>query len=105
LVDNDYIATTKVTPIVLALSLVDQAPELNPNLAMAFHLSGRIRYFVGQLDLAIKHLERVVRLSPLDPQRPGMLAAIAAVHFAVDFVGLCRQNMERQGAAARAKPS
>jgi adenylate cyclase len=65
-----------------AVSLMDRAQELNPNLAMAFHLSGWIRCFVGQPDLAIKHLERAIRLSPLDPQRPGMLAAIAAAHFA-----------------------
>jgi TolB-like protein/Tfp pilus assembly protein PilF len=65
-----------------AMSLLDRAQELNPNLAMAFHLSGWIRCFVGNADLAITHLERAVRLSPLDPQRPGMLAAIAAAHFA-----------------------
>ncbi|MCS3763166.1 adenylate/guanylate cyclase domain-containing protein [Bradyrhizobium centrosematis] len=65
-----------------AMSLLDRAQELNPNLAMAFHLSGWIRCFVGNPDLAIIHLERAVRLSPLDPQRPGMLAAIAAAHFA-----------------------
>jgi TolB-like protein/class 3 adenylate cyclase/Tfp pilus assembly protein PilF len=65
-----------------AMSLMDRAQELNPNLAMAFHLSGWIRCFVGDPDLAITHLERAVRLSPLDPQRPGMLAAIAAAHFA-----------------------
>jgi len=65
-----------------AMSLMDRAQELNPNLAMAFHLSGWIRCFVGDPDLAINHLERAVRLSPLDPQRPGMLAAIATAHFA-----------------------
>jgi adenylate cyclase len=65
-----------------AVSLMDRAQALNPNLAMAFHLSGWIRCFIGQPDLAIDHLERAVRLSPLDPQRPGMLAAIAAAHFA-----------------------
>ena len=65
-----------------AVSLMDRAQALNPNLAMAFHLSGWIRSFIGQPDLAIQHLERAVRLSPLDPQRPGMLAAIAAAHFA-----------------------
>jgi TolB-like protein/class 3 adenylate cyclase/Tfp pilus assembly protein PilF len=65
-----------------AASLMDRAQALNPNLAMAFHLSGWIRCFIGQQDLAIAHLERAVRLSPVDPQRPGMLAAIAVAHFA-----------------------
>ncbi len=36
----------------------------------------------GKRIVAREHLERAVRLSPLDPQRPGMLAAIAAAHFA-----------------------
>jgi adenylate cyclase len=66
----------------LAASLMDRAQSLNPNLAMAWHLSGWIRCFSGQQDLAVKHLERAVRLSPVDPQRPGMLAAIAVAHFA-----------------------
>jgi tetratricopeptide (TPR) repeat protein len=66
----------------LAASLMDRAQALNPNLAMAWHLSGWIRCFGGQQDLAIEHLERAVRLSPVDPQRPGMLAAIAVAHFA-----------------------
>jgi len=70
-----------------AVSLMDRAQALNPNLAMAFHLSGWIRCFVGQPDLAIEHLERAIRLSPLDPQRPGMLAAIAAAHFAAERWG------------------
>jgi tetratricopeptide (TPR) repeat protein len=65
-----------------AASLMDRAQALNPNLAMAFHLSGWIRCFIGQQNLAIEHLERAVRLSPVDPQRPGMLAAIGAAHFA-----------------------
>jgi adenylate cyclase len=65
-----------------AASLMDRAQALNPNLAMAFHLSGWIRCFIGQQELAIEHLERAVRLSPVDPQRSGMLAAIAVAHFA-----------------------
>jgi TolB-like protein/class 3 adenylate cyclase len=65
-----------------AASLMDRAQALNSNLAMAWHLSGWIRCFIGQPDIAVEHLERAVRLSPLDPQRPGMQAAIAAAHFA-----------------------
>jgi tetratricopeptide (TPR) repeat protein len=64
-----------------AVSLLDRAQALNPNLAMAWHLGGWIRCFNGQQDLAVEHLERAVRLSPVDPQRSGMLAAIAAAHF------------------------
>jgi TolB-like protein/Tfp pilus assembly protein PilF len=65
-----------------AASLMDRAQALNSNLAMAWHLSGWIRCFIGQPDVAVEHLERAVRLSPVDPQRPGMLAAIGSAHFA-----------------------
>jgi adenylate cyclase len=64
-----------------AISLMDRARALNPNLAMAWHLSGWMRCFIGQYDLAVEHLDRAMRLSPVDPQRPGIQAAIAAAHF------------------------
>jgi len=65
-----------------AISLFDRAQALNPNLAMAWHLSSWIRSFIGQQDVAVMHLERAARLSPVDPQRPGMQASIACAHFA-----------------------
>jgi tetratricopeptide (TPR) repeat protein len=63
------------------IALIDRARALNPNLAMAWHQSGWVRTFFGQPDLAVEHLERAMHLSPVDPQRPGMQAAIAAAHF------------------------
>lgn len=66
------------------ISLIDRARVLNENLAMAWHLSGWIRCLFGQPDLAIEHLNRAIRLSPLDPQRPGIQAAIAVAHFAAE---------------------
>jgi TolB-like protein/Flp pilus assembly protein TadD len=48
-------------------SFVDQALELNPNLAVAWYLSGWVRVFLGEPDLAKQHLARAMRLSPLDP--------------------------------------
>jgi TolB-like protein/class 3 adenylate cyclase len=71
-----------VTDLERAASLLDRAQALNPNLAMAWHLSGWIRCFIGEYDLAVEHLGRAVRLSPVDPQRPGTQAAIATAHFA-----------------------
>ncbi|MFC7696098.1 adenylate/guanylate cyclase domain-containing protein [Bradyrhizobium sp. GCM10028915] len=65
-----------------AISLFDRAQALNPNLAIAWHLSSWIRSFTGQPDRAVEHLERAIRLSPVDPQRPGMQASIACAHFA-----------------------
>ena len=40
---------------------------LNPNLATAWLLSGWIRAFLGEPEVAIEHLMRAMRLSPLDP--------------------------------------
>jgi TolB-like protein/class 3 adenylate cyclase len=65
-----------------AISLFDRAQALNPNLVIAWHLSSWIRSFIGQQDIAVEHLERAIRLSPVDPQRPGMQASIACAHFA-----------------------
>jgi adenylate cyclase len=48
-------------------ALIDRALTLNPNLAAAWRFSGYVRVFLGQPDLAIEHLQRAVRLSPLDP--------------------------------------
>ena len=48
-------------------ALIDRALALNTNLAMAWRFSGYVRVFLGEPDLAIDHLERAIRLSPLDP--------------------------------------
>ncbi len=44
--------------------LVDRALALNPSYARGWFLSGTIRVFGGQPDLAIEHLETSLRLSP-----------------------------------------
>jgi len=48
-------------------ALIDRALVLNPNLAWAWHSSGWLRAFLGEPEIAIKHLEHGMRLSPLDP--------------------------------------
>ena len=45
-------------------ALVDRALALNPNYARGWHVSGILRLRTGQLDLAIKHCETALRLSP-----------------------------------------
>jgi tetratricopeptide (TPR) repeat protein len=62
--------------------IVDQALLLNPNLARSWNLSGWVRIFLGQPDLAIEHLERAMRLSPLDFAFHAMEAATAHAHLA-----------------------
>jgi TolB-like protein len=46
------------------LGLVDRALALNPSFARGWYVSGLIRVFAGQHDLAIEHLETSLRLSP-----------------------------------------
>jgi adenylate cyclase len=46
------------------MALVDRALALNPNYARGWHLSGVLRLWAGQPDIAIEHLNTALRLSP-----------------------------------------
>ena len=46
------------------MGLVDRALALNPSYARGWYVSGLLRLFAGQPDLAIDHLETSLRLSP-----------------------------------------
>jgi TolB-like protein len=46
------------------IGLVDRALALNPSFARGWNLSGAIRLFAGDHDLAIEHAETALRLSP-----------------------------------------
>ena len=46
------------------MALIDRALALNPSCARGWHVSASIRLRAGQLDLAIEHVERSLRLSP-----------------------------------------
>jgi adenylate cyclase len=62
------------------IALVDRALALNPNFARGWHVSGILREWAGQPDLAIEHLEAALRLSPR--VRVGSsLAFIGIAHF------------------------
>jgi TolB-like protein len=61
--------------------LIDRALVLNPNLATAWLLSGWIRGFLGEPEVAIEHLARAIRLSPLDPLNFLAQGGIAWAHF------------------------
>jgi len=62
------------------MALVDRALALNPNFARGWHTSGVLRLWTGQLDIAIKHLEAALRLSPR--ARVGTtFAVIGLAHF------------------------
>ena len=51
----------------VGVAFIDRALTLNPNLANAWMASGFARNWLGKPDLAIEHLARAMRLSPLDP--------------------------------------
>jgi TolB-like protein/class 3 adenylate cyclase len=46
------------------IALVDRALELSPNFAHGWFISGVLRAWAGQLDLAIEHVEAALHLSP-----------------------------------------
>ena len=62
------------------LLFVDRALQLNPNLASTWVLSGLLRNFTGETDVAIAHLARAMRLSPLDPTLYHMQAGTGLAH-------------------------
>ena len=63
------------------IALIDRALALNPNLAAAWSASGCLRVFRGDLDMAIEHLARAMRLSPLDPLMFFRQGYTALAHF------------------------
>jgi TolB-like protein len=62
------------------MALADRALALNPNYARGWHISGVLKLYAGQPDIAIEHSEASLRLSPR--ARIGSpLTTIGAAHF------------------------
>jgi TolB-like protein/class 3 adenylate cyclase len=61
--------------------IIDRALALDPNLAEGWHLSGWVRIYLGEAELAIEHMAHAMRLNPLDPLIFGMQNGTAAAHF------------------------
>jgi TolB-like protein len=62
------------------LALIDRALMLTPSFARGWYLSGVVRNWAGQSEIAVEHVERSLRLSP--HIRTGWaLAVIGAAHF------------------------
>jgi TolB-like protein/class 3 adenylate cyclase len=64
-----------------AVSLMDRALALNANLALMWTQSAYVRAWLGEPDLALVHVERGKRLSPVDPHMFAMTGAEALAHF------------------------
>jgi adenylate cyclase len=62
-------------------AILDRALALSPNLAGALINNGWTKVFLGEPDLAIKHINDAMRLSPLDPLSFRTRAAVAFAHF------------------------
>jgi adenylate cyclase len=63
-------------------ALIDRALALNANLAWAWYFSGWVKVWLGEPEVAIKRVERALRLSPHDPHAFNMKSVIAYAHFA-----------------------
>jgi TolB-like protein/class 3 adenylate cyclase len=63
---------------------IDRAIVLNPNLAVAWGVSGWLRIYLGEPANAIERLERSRRLSPLDPIAYMGYAGMALAHLLAD---------------------
>jgi TolB-like protein/class 3 adenylate cyclase len=62
-------------------AILDRALALSPNLAGALISSGWTKAFLGEPDLAIKHISDAMRMSPLDPMSYRTKGALAFAHF------------------------
>jgi len=62
------------------MAFVDRALALDPNFARAWYASGWVRAYRGELELAIEHQARAMRLSPLDPVLYHMQVGTAYAH-------------------------
>ena len=83
-------------------ALIDRALALNPNLATAWRFSGYVRVFLGQPDLAIEHLQRAIRLSPLDPLIFIVQNGVVLAHF---FAGRYDDALSWAQATLRQNPN
>jgi TolB-like protein/class 3 adenylate cyclase len=62
------------------MALVDRALALNPNFARGWQISANLRYWAGQPDIAIEHVQAALRLSPRARVGASLLT-IGAAHF------------------------
>ena len=63
------------------VALIDRALALTPNFGIALAQSGYVRVWLGDSERAIDHLERAMRLSPVDILMFLMQGATATAHF------------------------
>lgn len=87
-----------------AAAFIDRGLAVNPNLAQAWNLSGWLRVWRGEPDLALEHVAHAMRLSPLDPSMFSMQAAMAYAHFLAsryDMASSCAEKAMRDNPTFR----
>jgi TolB-like protein/Flp pilus assembly protein TadD len=83
-------------------AFVERALVLNPNLASAWNLSGRLKIWLGEPETAIDHLARAMRLSPLDPLMHWFQHTTGLAHF---LAGRDEEALSWEGKALRERPN
>jgi TolB-like protein/class 3 adenylate cyclase/Tfp pilus assembly protein PilF len=81
LATGGYVLAFVVHELDTGVAGIERALKLNPNFAAAWLFLGWTKVWLGQPDVAIEHLERAMRLSPLGRGIAGMQAAAATAHF------------------------
>jgi adenylate cyclase len=80
LADAAYVLAYFGEDIGAIMALVDRALALNPNFARGWYISGKLRAWAGQPDIAIEHVDASLRLSPR-VQTGWATLAVGAAHF------------------------
>jgi tetratricopeptide (TPR) repeat protein len=70
-----------------AAVFMDRGLLVNPNLAQGWTLSGWLRVWRGEPELALEHVAHAMRLSPLDPSMYAMHGAMAYAYFLASRYG------------------
>ena len=62
-----FVHARLVRDLGIAASYSERAQTLNPNLALAWAVSGWVKVWLGEPEIGIEHFARAIRLSPLGP--------------------------------------
>jgi adenylate cyclase len=81
LATGGFVLAFVVHELETGVAAIERALLLNPNFAAAWLFLGWTKVWRCQSDVAIEHLERAIRLSPLGRGIAGMQAAVATAHF------------------------
>lgn len=78
-----------------AAVFMDRGLVVNPNMAHGWTLSGWLRVWRGEPELALDHVAHAMRLSPLDPSMYAMHGAMAYAHFLAARYGPAASSAEK----------